>query len=73
MATGPAKGGTDVYSDNRLARERQQTLLARAQQERQASRLRALRRASRRAARAQDRLSRAQVEVWLMRSHLDAD
>jgi hypothetical protein len=61
-----------MYSDHRLALERQQTLLTRAQQRRQVSRLRAYQRASRRAARAQDRLSRAQSDVWRMRTELDA-
>lgn len=61
-----------MYSDNRLAVERQRSLLDHARRERQAGRLRALRRASRRAARAQDRLSRAQSDVWRMRRELDA-
>lgn len=66
------KGGMDVYADNRLALERQQTLLTRAQHQRQVSRLRALRRASRRAARAADRLSQARSDVSRMLSDLDA-
>jgi hypothetical protein len=61
-----------MYSDHQLALERQQILLTRAQQRRQVSRLQAYRRASRRAARAQDRLSQAQSEVWRMRTELDA-
>jgi hypothetical protein len=61
-----------VYSDNRLAMERQRSLLDHARHERQAGRLRALRRASRRAARAQDRLARAQSDIWRMRRELDA-
>jgi hypothetical protein len=62
----------DVYADNRLSLERQQTLLTRAQHQRQASQLRALRRASRRAVRAADRLSRARSEILRMRSDFDA-
>lgn len=61
-----------MYADHRLVLERQQTLLTRAHQRRQASRLLAYQRASRRAARAQDRLSRAQSDVWRMRTELDA-
>jgi hypothetical protein len=61
-----------MYSDHRLALERQRTLLTRAQKRRQVSQLQAYRRASRRAARAQDRLSRAQCDVWRMRTELDA-
>jgi hypothetical protein len=52
--------------------ERQRSLLDHARHERQAGRLRALRRASRRAARAQDRLARAQSDIWRMRRELDA-
>jgi hypothetical protein len=66
------KGGMDVHADNRLALERQQTLLTRAQHHRQASRLRALRRASRRAVKAADRLSQARSEVSRMRAEFDA-
>lgn len=61
-----------MYAYHLLVMERQQSLLTRAHQRRQASRLLAYQRASRRAAKARDRLSRAQTVVWRMRTELDA-
>jgi hypothetical protein len=62
----------NVNTDTRMAAERQRTMLASAQERRQALRLRELHQASRREQRARKLLQRAQRSAQRARSELDA-